>query len=365
MTDSHGVYPYMALMLVAGATSMLLMKFQHMQMVPKSAGAVAEPFDHPLLQAAFMMVGETMCLPLFYIARKTSSDSAESSASSSAKNIPLWIFIVPCCCDLSGTSMLSFALDFVAVSVAQMCRGTIIIFACILSSIFLGKRQSCNDITGVSLVTLGIVLVAISAMLEDVASLTVGMTSQNMTRGISLCILAQVFGASMFVYEEKIMSQFSLQPLQVVGMEGLFGCFISFSLLTAQHQSGYTDVRGSFHQISSSPRLCGSLVASLFSIACFNFAGATVTKKSSAVSRTTVKMASTILIWVGELALGWNNFNVTQFYGFLLVAAGTVVYNQLVPVPLWMNSNVAAETDEQRQMEGADEHTALVSKATP
>merc|ERR1719174_3432757 len=116
------------------------------------------------------------------------------------------------------------------------------------------------------------------------------------------------------------MSQYTVLPLQVVGMEGLFGVLISAVLLTTLQLLVYANTPGALHQIKSSPMLLLSVLGSMLAVAIFNFAGATVTQKSSAVARTTIKISSTITIWMAELFFGWNTFSPLQFGGFVLVA---------------------------------------------
>jgi len=312
----------MLLMLIMGTVNMVMLKFQHMQHVPLTADGAPMPFDHAWLQAGLMMCGEFLCLPVYFATR--TKEDAEAS-----KKVPKWIFVVPCCCDLVATALLCAGLAFVAVSVAQMCRGTVVVFVCAMSMVFLGRRQHGYHITGVALVTSGIALVATSAL----ATSKLG-SSHHMGFGISLCIVAQVFQASMFVYEERIMSQYSVQPLQVVGMEGAFGIAISAVILLVGHFAHYADTVGAFHQVMHSPALLLSIIGSMLAVAVFNFSGANVTKRSSAVARTTIKMSSTILIWLVELSAGWNTFNPLQLAGFGLVAAGTLLYNRIVVLPM-------------------------------
>lgn len=325
MAAQYALYAFMLLMLIMGTINILLLKFQHMQTVPMSPGGPAVNFDHPWLQAALMMVGEFLCLPVYYLTR--TREAAEESG-----RVPKWIFLVPCCCDLTATALLCMGIALIAVSVAQMCRGTIVVFACAMSVVFLGRRQKCFQIIGVVIVMIGIFFVSLSQLIDPQTG-AVSAMPKHMIMGISLCIFAQVFQASMFVYEEKIMSQYVVQPLQVVGMEGLFGIFISVILLVTLQLLGYANTPGAWHQISNSPLLAISMVASMLAVAVFNFAGATVTQKSSAVARTTIKISSTILIWMAELALGWNRFSIVQLFGFVFVAVGTVVYNRLVVIP--------------------------------
>jgi drug/metabolite transporter (DMT)-like permease len=292
-----------------------------MQKAPMSAGGADEPFHHPWLQAGLMMAGELLCLPVWLCSR--SREDAEASA-----RVPKWVFLVPCCCDLTATALLCMGLALIAVSVAQMCRGTIVVFVCIMSFIFLGRRQRTFQLFGIANVFIGIVLVALSAIFKGGHD---GSTN-SMLAGISLCVFAQIFQASMFVYEEKIMSQHTVQPLQVVGMEGLFGIVIASLLLIVMYPFG-VNTPGALYQIRTSPPLLWSVIGSMFAVAIFNFAGATVTQKSSAVARTTIKISSTICIWIMELSLGWNTFSYWQLFGFMFIAAGTIIYNRLVVIP--------------------------------
>jgi len=317
-TGTYTLYLFMLLMLVMGTVNMVMLKFQHMQKVPLVADGPPEPFDHAWLQAGLMMWGEVLCLPVYLLTRAKGEAEA-------AQKVPKWIFVIPCCCDLVATALLCAGLAFVAVSVAQMCRGTIVVFVCAMSVVFLGRRQHGYHIAGVSLVAFGILLVATSALANSKAT-----SSSHMGFGIALCIVAQVFQASMFVYEERIMSQYSVQPLQVVGMEGAFGIAISAVILLVGHFAGYANPLGAFHQIAHSPALAISIIGSMLAVAVFNFSGANVTKRSSAVARTTIKMSSTISIWLVELAVGWNTFSYVQLSGFAFVAAGTLLYNRIV-----------------------------------
>lgn len=320
MAHQGTLYLFMLLMLVTGALNALLMKHQHMQQSPMTAGGEPEHFSHPFLQASFMMVGECLCL-LVYLATR---DRAEVEASSA---VPKWIFLVPCCCDWLATALICMGYALIAVSVAQMCRGAVVIFTCLLSVVFLGRRQHGFHMLGVAMVVLGITLVSMSALMSG------GAQSSGVLLGIALCVFAQIFQASMYVYEEKIMAQYAVQPLQVVGWEGAFGMVIGAAVLTVLYPMGYANTPGAFHQMSVNRVLTLSVTASVFAVAVFNFAGATVTKRSSAVARSTIKISSTIIIWMVELYMGWNTFSYLQFLGFIFVACGTLVYNKIIAVP--------------------------------
>merc|ERR1719171_3468596 len=95
---------------------------------------------------------------------------------------------------------------------------------------------------------------------------------------------------------------------------------------------GIEDTSVAVYQMSSSKVLGLVIVASIFSIMIFNFSGVTVTQKASATARSTLDVSRTIIIWAVELLLGWNKFNWLQLAGFVLVAAGTLIYNRLIVI---------------------------------
>merc|ERR1719191_2637553 len=119
--------------------NMLLLKFQGMQQVPMEPEGPPVPFGQPLLHSGLMMVGESLCL-LLHVTSPSSLEEQKLLRADSKKP-PAWIFVVPCCCDLVANTLVCMGLAFVSVSVAQMCRGTVVVFACVLSWWFLGKKQ--------------------------------------------------------------------------------------------------------------------------------------------------------------------------------------------------------------------------------
>merc|ERR1719181_2580967 len=109
-------------------------------------------------------------------------------------------------------------------------------------------------------------------------------------------------------------------------MEGLFGLGIGMILLGIVNLLGMESTPAAFYQITSSRLLLLVIIASIFSIMIFNFSGVTVTQKASATARSTLDVSRTIIIWMVELAVGWNQFNWLQLMGFACVALGTLIY---------------------------------------
>merc|ERR1719375_3058733 len=145
---------FMLIMLISGSCNTLLMKFMVMQKVPTADGREGEGFDQPYFQTLLMMIGEFLCLLAYYARGRDMSLNFEE--------VPKSIFAVACLFDWTATTLVNMAYVCIPASVVQMTRGAIVIFTCMLSVLFLGRRQHKYHITGVGLVALGITLVSLS-----------------------------------------------------------------------------------------------------------------------------------------------------------------------------------------------------------
>mmetsp|Transcript_1412 Transcript_1412/g.2639 ORF Transcript_1412/g.2639 Transcript_1412/m.2639 type:complete len:358 (+) Transcript_1412:111-1184(+) len=331
-TAQHGaagaLASFMLLMLLSGSCNTILMKFMVMQQVPTGPGAASTGFDHPFFQSLLMMIGESLCL-VAYIGTHYQQKKGQGSDLMSPE-APRIVFMVACILDWTATTLVNMAYVLIAASVVQMTRGAIVIFTCLFSVIFLGRRQHGYHLVGVGLVFMGITLVSLSAFVNPSHTPQARSPAYQRFLGIGLCMGAQIFQASMLVYEEKIMSRYSVPPLQVVGMEGVCGIMVGMVLLSFLNFFNLESAPVAYYQITHSTPLLMAVVGSIFSIAIFNYSGVTVTQQASATARSTIDVSRTILIWAVELLLHWNTFNVIQLAGFVILAFGTLLYNRLI-----------------------------------
>merc|ERR1719486_783249 len=123
-----------------------------------------------------------MCLGVYNYIRSDSEKKSDTSASQA----PAWVFLVPCACDWTATTLVNGAFIFLPASVIQMTRGAIVLFTCLFSIVFLGRRQEKFHLLGVFLVFLGIAIVSFSAF-----EFTAGVMGTML--GIALCVGGQVF----------------------------------------------------------------------------------------------------------------------------------------------------------------------------
>ncbi|KAB8236392.1 hypothetical protein ETB97_003577 [Aspergillus alliaceus] len=277
----------------------------------------------------------------------------------------IFLLAAPACCDIAGTTLMNVGLLFVAASIYQMTRGALVLFVGLFSVLFLRRKLYLYQWIALFVVVLGVALVGLAGALfgdnqnhditqEDaMAALAhVSMQARALAKspqvvqaliGVLLIAAAQIFTASQFVLEEWILEHYAMDPLQVVGWEGVFGFSVTVigSIImylsvgrTEAGRYGYFDVKEGWLQVINNRAIAISSVLIMISICGFNFFGLSVTRSVSATSRSTIDTCRTLFIWLVSLALGWESFKWLQVAGFALLVYGTFLFNDIVRPPL-------------------------------
>ena len=84
-----------------------------------------------------------------------------------------------------------------------------------------------------------------------------------------------------------------------------------------------------FEQMNAKPEIVLALFLTIFSIAFFNFAGVSVTKRLSATTRMVLDSVRTLVIWMVSLPLFGEKFIPLQLLGFAFLILGMFVYNDI------------------------------------
>ncbi|KAE8144408.1 hypothetical protein BDV25DRAFT_134697 [Aspergillus avenaceus] len=277
----------------------------------------------------------------------------------------IFLLAAPACCDIAGTTLMNVGLLFVAASIYQMTRGALVLFVGLFSVLFLHRKLYLYQWAALFVVVLGVALVGLAGALfgdshphditqEDaVAAVShVAMQARAVAKtpeavqaiiGVLLIAAAQIFTASQFVLEEWILEHYAMDPLQVVGWEGIFGFCVTVIASIVLYLSvgrteagryGYFDVKEGWHQVVNNRAVAISSFLIMISIGGFNFFGLSVTRSVSATSRSTIDTCRTLFIWLVSLALGWESFKWLQVAGFGLLVYGTFLFNDIVRPPL-------------------------------
>ena len=158
------------------------------------------------------------------------------------------------------------------------------------------------------------------------------------------------------VAEEKLLSGQDLDPLFVVGCEGFIG-LSAFSIILPLatnyechnqlcHNGKLEDMHSVFAELRYSPELVYSVIASIILIAGYNATGVMITKYASSTQRSTIDNSKTLIIWVIFLYIGDEKFLWLEFFGFILLVLGTLVYNEIITIPIdFMSRNTASNIE--------------------
>ncbi|GMG35615.1 unnamed protein product [Aspergillus oryzae] len=209
----------------------------------------------------------------------------------------IFLLAAPACCDIAGTTLMNVGLLFVAASIYQMTRGALVLFVGLFSVLFLHRKLYLYQWMALFVVVLGVALVGLAGALfgdsqnhditrEDAMAAVahVSMQARALAKtpeavqaiiGVLLIAAAQIFTASQFVLEEWILEHYAMNPLQVVGWEGVFGFSVTVigSIIlylsigrTEAGRYGYFDVKEGWHQVFSNRAITISSVLIMISI---------------------------------------------------------------------------------------------------
>ncbi|KAI7870654.1 hypothetical protein BDF14DRAFT_1993856 [Spinellus fusiger] len=352
-------------MLFFGVCNTILNKYQDMQCV----GNCTDPdptkrryFEQPLWQTLNMFIGEfavwSVYLYQVWQSRTRIPPSAVNTMNAAViiddvglskpyeKKKLTWsrslLFWIPTLCDLTGTTIMNVGLLLTSASVYQMLRGAVVIFTGIFSYLFLNRRLRSFEWVSLILVVSGVSIVGLSSVFSPQTDAGFEEDSDidyKSLLGVGLVLSAQLFTATVFVVEEKIMAHYDVTPLKAVGLEGTFGLIsvllampILHFFLADTHPT--FDIRVGFHDFFDNPVVWQIGLIISISIAFFNWFGLSITTSVSSTSRSTIDACRTLFIWMVSLFLGWEQFSIVQVVGFAVMVMGTFYFNGVISWPL-------------------------------
>jgi drug/metabolite transporter (DMT)-like permease len=278
-----------------------------------------EHFEQPVLQTLQMFIGEMGCwlvIGLFtlwqrYASRRAGYEAipeAESSATPTHSDgtetpeianplkpahvddegrIPLegrsiLLLALPACCDIAGTTLMNVGLLLVAASIYQMTRGALVLFVGLFSVWFLKRHLGLYKWFSLFVVVTGVAIVGAAGALtkDDKATpshQSIGIMAADIARsqafmtvvGVLLIAGAQIFTATQFVLEERIMEKYAMEPIKVVGWEGVFGFGVTLVAMIILHFSvgtGYFNAREGLYQMTHYREIAVSSLLIMISI---------------------------------------------------------------------------------------------------
>jgi len=334
-------------------------------------GDLEHTFDKPFFQSIAMFVSMALALPLSWIVdcvkQKCSKSGSnmytepllddaniQHKAEKPKKKNPI-VIAVPALFDLVASTMMTYGLIYVSVSIFQMLRGSMVIFSTVLSRLFLpGRRVKTHQLIGI--ITCFVALCIVGAAGFLIPQPTGNTDAGNIMLGICLVILSQVVQAGQIVTEEFLLKDLDLPPLRVVGFEGLWGtilmivvaCPIAYLVpgtdySTMKHNSLENTI-DSFICLASNKYLILAVLLFCGAVFLYNCYGMLITDSFSAINRTIFEAVRTAVVWIvsiiihfiapdspyGEL---WDPWSFLELAGFILLFVSSLIYNGIIKLP--------------------------------
>lgn len=285
---------------------------------PNADGKRPAYFNQPVLQTAQMFVGEMGCwlvVGLMALYRRLSgpvppaergyeavntednddglearhSDRTEllgRTQKSVLRGYRVTLLALPAICDICGTTLMNAGLLMVAASIYQMTRGALVLFVGLFSVLFLGRHLRLFQWMSLVGVVLGVAVVGLAGAIwpdekpEAGAQgfSTTDKSASDTTRAIiGVCLIAgaQIFTATQFVLEEWLLENSAIEPIRVVGWEGLFGFSVTLLGMFIMHflvgrtdagRYGYFDLVEGWRQMTQHKEILMSSVLIMISI---------------------------------------------------------------------------------------------------
>ena len=155
------------------------------------------------------------------------------------------LLALPAICDILGTTLMNAGLLLVAASIYQMTRGALVLFVGLFSVLFLRRRLHPFQWLSLVGVVLGVGIVGLAGAIqpekkpgiegEEGENGGVGADAVRVIVGVLMIAGAQIFTATQFVLEEYILERSAIEPIRVVGWEGVFGFSVTLLGMVVLH----------------------------------------------------------------------------------------------------------------------------------
>lgn len=328
-------------MIFFGTMCSLLAKLIYSVQGPNLYGQTA-PYEKPWFQVLAMFVGMSFCIILDLPKRGPRHQPLpQSHLPSSPTSTSVWIISIPTLFDLFATACGTTGLLYTNVSVYQMLRGAMLVWTAFLSVVFLRRKLSKLNYSGIALCVSGIILVGLANIWSEPSD----KSRSDTFFGIMIILVGQILQAAQVVIEEFLLRDLHMSSVRIVAWEGLFGvmhCLIwvfpLLYILPGNDHGHLEDVFDAAYMLSHSWPVAGIILLDMTNMLFYNIFGMEVTDTLSAVHRVVIETLRTLCVWVADLALyylfsngtlgeAWTKYSWLQLVGFMLLVAGTLVYN--------------------------------------
>jgi drug/metabolite transporter (DMT)-like permease len=383
-------------LIVSGSINTISNKLQNITV------SLGQKYNHSFFITFVMFCGEAICLLVYYLKKNRNNNPIRNQNGeqdnlvviSEKQNLPPqkpelspYMLMLPAFCDFLSSTVNTIGLTMMTGSSFQMMRGASILFVALFSKMFLKSKLFVHNYIALTLIIFGLGLVGAANLVLEPSIPRMCSTLEATTTsvlGFALIFFGSIFVAFQFIIEEEFIKKYNVHPLEIVGWEGVWGALFYIPVLIVfqniqcpnpvagkeswtkvlctrndKNEWILEDSHFAIRQNMNDSSLLFCNIAYCLSIALFNFTGVTVTKIASAASRAVTDTIRTVVIWCFFMLpivsiCNREHFNFVQLTGFLFLIGGTLIYNEIIQLPLFGKKTENVE-DEKKERKGSEE----------
>lgn len=172
-----------------------------------------------------MFFGQFICLILYFI--KSNLFKKNNDNILRRKHVNNLYFLLLSVLNIIANNLKIFVIAYLLPSIQQMFHGSLIIFTFIASIMYLKSKYYRHHFLSICIIIIGVTITGLNDITNDQS---LG-ESKNIGLGIFLVILTQIIISFYYSLEEKLLKEYDLDPLKLVGIEGILGVIIYIPLL--------------------------------------------------------------------------------------------------------------------------------------
>ncbi|KAL7721875.1 EamA domain-containing protein [Entamoeba marina] len=265
-----------------------------------------------------------------------------------------FLIFIATVCDFLTSYLTSFGLLFVPLSINQMMRGSIIIFSMIFAIFWRKQKQYAYNFVGVAFIVIALIVVGSSMFIPTGNEDTPDENDDEQAWylyivGIVLIISSQFLSALDSVLQEMLFKDLKAPITFLTGLKGFYGiilCLVtlgSFYFMTFLPEVIREDIVDTFYMLKNSYTLIILSCCYIFIILFFNYIGAIVIQKFSAMMRNIMDPTRMVTVWIASIIIHYvisdefgeaiSYASIVEVFGFGLLLIGFGLYTKFIKLP--------------------------------
>lgn len=174
-------------------------------------------FFHPYMQSFTLFVGQSLCLILYVSNLKKNKIPLEPGKTPHSFRV----FIIPALADACSSILQYIGMVYISGSTYMMFKGAILVTTALFSKILFKMKLERRHIVGGGLALAGLVVVGLSELFDQKPGQQSEFSKEVI--GYAFMIVSLFFNGFLYAYEQLLMRKHSINPMEMVGGEGVFG----------------------------------------------------------------------------------------------------------------------------------------------